>query len=122
MAIGDYKIDGHAILSPTTGRWLPRRPLDIQGDSRAIYPGVRSFELKWQLVSHEEWSDLVQNFSNIEWTGTHAIWIPCWPTATGSAFAFCNYSGTLLLEPTMGPYFETYPSNVVLAITKIVAG
>lgn len=120
MGANDWRVNDHVILAPTTGKWMRRKPLGVQGDARPIYPGVYSFELRWQLMSHEEWSDLVMGFRNIQWTGTNTVRIPCYPTATGSAFAWCEYSGTVFGEPSMGSYFETYPTSVVLIITNIV--
>ena len=120
FGLGDYQINANEILSPTEFRWMPRRPLDVQGDNRPIYPAVRSAQLKWRLMTNEEWSDLQDNFRSIEASGTSVVRIPEFPTATGQAYAFREYSGTTLAEPTIGPYFEGYPKSVVLVIHNIV--
>lgn len=120
MAWGDWEINSNEILPPTTGRWLPRRPLDVQGDNRPIYPGVRSFELRWQLVSNEDWATLQANFRTVESSGTVTVRIPEFPTVTGAAYAFREYSGCTLSEPIIGAFFETYPRSVVLIVNNIV--
>ncbi len=121
MGIRDWTINGHAILEPTSGRWMPRRPLDVQGDNRPIYPGVRTFELRWQLASYADWAALQVSFDSIESSGDNVVTLPAYPTETGSSYAFREYSGTTMSEPLTGPLFETYPSNVVLLIGNIPA-
>ncbi len=116
----DYRINNNVILKPTSGRWVPRRPLGVQGDNRPIYPGVRRFELRWRLMSTEDWATLQANFFSIEASGTNTVRIPEFPSATGQAYAFREYSGTTLHEPNIGPFFETYPTRVVLIIDNIV--
>ena len=115
----DYRIDGTAIFSPTSGRWVPRRPVDVQGDNRPIYAGVRAFEIKWRLTANEDWADLQVFFNRIAATGTHVVRLPGFPTASQQAHAFREYSGVTLAEPQVGPYFETFPTNVTLIIGNI---
>jgi hypothetical protein len=120
VAWGDWQINSNEILPPTTGRWLPRRALGAQGDNRFIYPGVRSFELRWQLASYNDWATLQANFNTVESSGTVTVRIPEFPTITGAAYAFREYSGVTLAEPIIGPFFETYPRSVVLIVNNIV--
>lgn len=115
----NYKIDGSAIFTPASGRWVPRRPVDVQGDNRPIYSGVRAFEIKWKLVSNEDWADLQVFFNQVAATGTHVVELPGFPTALQQSYAFREYSGVTMAEPQVGPYFETYPSNVTLIIGNI---
>ncbi len=115
----NYKIDGSAIFNPTSGRWVPRRPIDVQGDNRPLYSPVRAFELKWKLVSNEDWADLQVFFNRVAATGTHVVQIPGYPTAAQQSYAFREYSGVTMAEPQVGPYFETYPSNVTLILGNI---
>ena len=120
MPWGDYQINSNQILVPTQFRWMPRRALDVQGDNRPIYPAVRSAELKWRLMSNEEWSVLQDQFRSIEASGTSVIRVPEFPTATGQAYAFREYSGCTFAEPVIGPFFEEHPKNVVLVIHNII--
>lgn len=121
MGYNDWTIDGHRILPPTTGQWLPRQPLDVAGDNRPIYPGVRTFELRWVLTSYADWANLQYQFDQIESSGEHVVTLPGYPSATGQSYAFREYSGCTMSEPAVGVFFETYPSDVVLLIGNIPA-
>lgn len=121
MGFTDWTINGNVIFKPTTGEWLPRRPLGIQGDNRPVYPPVRSFRMRWVLEAYEDWATIQDFFRAIESSGTNVVTIPAFPTATGQSHAFREYSGTTLSEPTIGPFFETFPRNVVLVINNIPA-
>jgi len=120
--MGDtYKIDGNVILTPTSFRWTPRKPLDVQGDNRPIYSGVRSCELKWQLTSYADWSNLQHFYNLVKASGSHVVEIPAFPTVSGSSYALREYSGVHLAEPVIGEFFCEYPRTVVLLIGNIPA-
>lgn len=120
MGFNDWVINGTIVVPPTTGRWMPRRALDQQGDNRPIYPGVRQFQMSWILQSFEDWAEVQSLYSAVEASGTSVVRIPGFPTADPQSYAFREYSGTTLNEPQTGPIFETYPSRVVLLINNIV--
>ena len=115
----DYRINGLPILEPTAARWNPRAALDVQGDNRAIYSEFREFQLEWALVQYEDWAALQVLFDAVEATGTSVVRLPAYPTATGIAFAFREYSGVMINEPTVDSFFETYPTRMVLLIRNI---
>jgi len=118
--VGDYKINGNIIPRPSSGRWVQRRPIDVQGDNRPLYAPVRTFELRWNIRSWEEWSVLVAEFDALQTTGTAVVEIPAYPTSTGVAFEFREYSGCTLGEPVAGPFFaEEYPTNIALIIGNL---
>lgn len=121
MGATDWQINGHVVYAPTTGRWLPQRPIDVQGDNRPIYSAVRAFEMRWVLLSYSEWANLQSLFDAIQASGTVTVRIPTFPTATGSAFGYTTYSGCTLAEPVIGTFFEQYPTDVLLLIGNIVA-
>ena len=76
-ASGTYAINGTDItLPPTSGRWLPKEPLGIDGNGRAIYSGVRQFELEWQLISPSEYYQLQTFFDAVGNTGTVVVDLP----------------------------------------------
>jgi len=112
-----YKIqDTELIIQPTTGRWLPRQPVGIGGDGHAIYPGVREYELRWQVESASGYNQLMSYFDAINPTGTVSVDLPRY---AHSAYEFRTYSGCVLREPEAGIYFtETY-TTVILLITNI---
>lgn len=116
----DYIINGHRMPWPTEGRWLARRPLDIQGDNRPIYAPVRAFELTWGIQTYEDWEVLVASFDALQSTGTAVVELPAYPTATGVAFAFREYSGATLGEPVVGGMFnQEFPTSVSLVIGNL---
>jgi hypothetical protein len=116
----DYVVNGTTLPCPTTGRWVPRRPVDVQGDNRPLYAPVRSYELRWNLQSFEDWAVLVAEFENLQTTGTAVVELPAYPTITGGSYEFREYSGCTLDEPAIGPFFnQEYPTNVALIIGNI---
>lgn len=120
MLSGDYVINGTTIPCPSMGRWLPRRPLDVQGDNRPIYAPVRAFELTWEIQYYEDWGVLIASFEEIQSTGTAVVELPAYPTATGQAFAFQEYSGATLGEPVVGEFFhQEFPTSISLIIGNI---
>ncbi len=120
MAGDNYRINGNTILTPTTCRWMPQSPLDVQGDNRPIYAGVRNVELKWVLQSYSDWSNIQHLYNLVRATGSHAVFIPAFPTVSGSVYAMGNYSGVHLAEPAVGPFFVEYPTSATLLIGNIV--
>lgn len=121
--MGDYIINGVKLPRPTAGRWVPRAPIDVQGDNRPLYAPVRAFELGWNIRKYEDWEPLVDAFNKLQSTGTATVNLPAYPTATGVAFSFREYSGCTLAEPEVGPFFnEEYPTSIALVIGNIVTG
>lgn len=117
---GQYRINDFIIPCPSEGRWQERRPIDVQGDMRPIYAPVRAYELTWELQTHQDWQVLVAAFEQLQSTGTAVVYLPAYPTTTGAAFGFQEYSGCLLGEPTVGGFFnQEYPSDVSLVIANI---
>lgn len=119
MGANDWQVDGHVFYAPSSGRWMPRRPIDVQGDNRPIYSDVRSFEMRWRIVFYEEWANLQHFFDQVLATGTHVTRLPSYPTVSGSAYGFTEYSGTTWGEPQSGPFFEGEPTTVVLIVGNI---
>lgn len=117
---GTYKINGLEMPQPTEGHWLPRRAIDIQGDNRPIYSPVRAFQLSWDIRTYEEWEVLVVAFNQLQASGTAVVEIPAYPSMTGTAFGYREYSGTTLSEPVIGGMFhEQFPTDVSLVIGNI---
>jgi hypothetical protein len=102
------------------GRWLNRRPLDVQADNRPLYGPVRAFELVWSIQGYDDWAVLIAAFDQLQSTGTAVVELPAYPTATGIAFGFQEYSGATLAEPSIGGFFnQEYPTSVSLVIGNI---
>ncbi len=122
MATGSvWEINGRAIQPPSEYAWQVRRPLDVQGDNRPIYPGIRAMELRYELMSYQDWEALQDIYAAIQSTGMATVHIPAFPFATGTPFAFREYSGVTLAEPAISTVFnEQYPSRAVVLIANIV--
>ena len=118
--MSEYRIADVEPPEPTQGRWLERVELGRQGDGRPVYGATRRYELRWNLASWEDWAALVGFFRQIESTGTVSVRLPAWPAAGMTTATFWTYSGCVLGEPEVGPFFaETYPTDVVLVIGNI---
>jgi len=124
MSVSDWRINGRPVLEPTTGKWLSRGSVDVQGDNRPLYTPVRAFEMRWEIDTYEQWSLLVATFNELQSSGTAVVRIPAYPwqpypAATGTPYAFREYSGCTLAEPTIGEFFEGYPTDMALLIANI---
>lgn len=123
-----YKLNGRPILTPTDFVWEPRVQVDTQGDNRPIYSPMRSARLHWQLNFYEEAAILLATFNELQASGTVVAYIPAlpnftpYPAATGTAYQFREYSGCTLGEPTLGLFFQGYPTEVQLLIGNIFTG
>ena len=112
-----YSINGVEItLQPTLGRWLPDSPVGITGDGHPIIPSVKTFEMRWQLTSPSDFSVFHGYFSGTNAGGVVTVGLPEWGK---SSYAFKNYSGCTLSEPTYGTYFAEHIQDVVIIINKI---
>lgn len=114
---GTYQInDTDLVIQPTSGRWLPRRLIDMDGNGHPVYPPYYEFEMSWGLASMEQVNQLKTFFDSIGRTGTASVNIP---TYGGNPYIFNNYSGTVLNEPTFGAFFSEHQTDVTLLVTKI---
>lgn len=124
--MSDYVINGREIMPPSQFRWRERPVLDTQGDNRPIYSAVRSAELRWNFHFYEQYSLLIATFNEMQSSGTAVVRLPAFPDyqpypgATGVVYGFREYSGCTLGEPTQGPFFEGFPSDIALVIANIV--
>lgn len=114
---GTYQInDTDLVIQPTSGRWIPRDPIDVDGNGHPVYPPYREFEMTWGLASMEHVNQLITFFNTIGRTGTAVVNLP---TYGGNPYIFTSYSGTVLNEPSLGLFFSEHQTEVTLLITKI---
>jgi len=114
---GTYQInDTDLVIQPTSGKWLDRNLIDVDGNGHPIYPPYREFELRWQLASMEQVNQLLTYFDVIGRTGTVSVNLPYFGN---NPYIFRTYSGTVLQEPTFGNFFSENQSDITLLITKI---
>ena len=112
-----YKISGVEIpTQPTTGRWIPRTQVGVDGNGHVIYVGVREYELRWRLSDPTNVAQLQTWFESVGNTGTVVVDLPYYLTGT---YGFYSYSGCVLREPEIGNYFTEHHQSVLLLVTNI---
>jgi hypothetical protein len=116
-ASGTYSIQGTDLsLQPTTGDWVERDTLGIDGGGHPIYPAGRSFELTWQLINASDLSQVISFYNQVQNTGTVAVDLPAWGLAP---YQFVRYSGCTLGEPEVGQYFTDHTQEIRLLIYNV---
>lgn len=113
-----YKVNGTEIsIQPTTGKWVNRENIGVDGNGRTVYVGVRAFELKWQALDPATFYQLHNFFNAVVVTGTAVVDLPEYAKST---YAFYSYTGCVINEPEIGEYFSQNHLNASLLITNIV--
>lgn len=113
-----HKLNGTQI-DPAEFRYLPRKPLDVQGDGRPLYPAVRSAEWKWNITTYAEWAYLQVQFDKTKSSGANVVQIPAFPTGISQDYSFTEYSGVYVSEPISGTQFADHPTEIILVISNI---
>ena len=112
-----YKINGAELsLQPTTGKWMPRLFIDVDGNGYPVYSAVREFEMMFQVATPEDFQQLQNAFNSLGVTGTAVVDLPTYATGT---YTFFPYSGCVLREPEMAEYFSEHHMNVRFVISSI---
>ena len=102
---------------PTTGKWLARRLTGRDGNGRPIYEPTRQFEIRWGLLTPEEFDDMQDHFLSIGATGTLVVDLPLYTTGS---YVFQSYTGCYANEPVPGEFFTENYTDVRLLITNII--
>lgn len=114
---GSYSFNGVDLtLPPTTGKWNERTNYGIDGNGHPTYSSLRSFEMKWELISTSDLNQIIGYYNLVGNTGTVTSCLPDWGNA---AFTFRNYSGTTLQEPTVGEFYQGYVQSVTLLVLNV---
>ncbi len=114
---GSYAFNGVDLtLQPTTGKWEERTSYGIDGGGHTVYSSLRSFELKWELISTSDAKQIIDFYNLVGNTGSVVSCLPEWGNVD---YSFRNYSGTTLQDPTVGPYFQGYIESVSLLILNV---
>ena len=103
-------------LPPTEGEWDARDILGYDGNGRPIYPSVRSFTMKWVLISSADLQQLINAQRSVANTGTVVVDLPKWGA---SDYLFDSYTGCFVQEPEVSPYFAQHTTDVSLVISNI---
>ncbi len=111
-----YKINGVELIDqPTNGGWVGRDEIGTDGMGHPIYPGVREYELSWDVVSATGMNQL-QTFYNASTTGTVVVELPRYAYY---GYQFYAYTGCILSEPLFGKYFAEHYLDVSIIIRNI---
>ena len=114
---GSYRINGTELtMQPTSGRWLPRTELGIDGLGHSIYSAVREFEMRFNLQSPDEYNQLITFFNGHQPSGTVVIDLPRFGY---SIYDFFSYTGCVIREPEMSNYFNENHTEVLLLVSNI---
>jgi len=114
---GSYKINStEFLMQPTSGRWMPRSELGVQGDGHAVYSGVREFEMRFNLQDPSEYYQLINWFNGHQPSGTVVVDLPQFGA---NIYNFYSYSGCVIREPEMNEYFNENHTDVLLLVTNI---
>ena len=113
-----YKINGTELsIQPTSGRWLPRSRLGVDGNGHPVYAGTYEFQMEWNLLGPSEVNTLQTFFNSVLTTGSAVVDLPKFADGT---YQFYSYSGCVLHEPEYGPYFAEHYTDVRLLVTNII--
>jgi hypothetical protein len=120
VTTGTFGINGtEFILQPSEGHWVPRNTLGIDGAGHPIYPGVREFELSWDIIDQATWNQLQNFYGSVANTGTCVANLPIYGNPQ---FSYQPYSGCTIGEPEVAGSFLTqdgYLQQVKVVILNI---
>lgn len=116
-ASGSFAINGtEFLIQPSTFRWMPRTLLGVSGDGHGVYPLVREYEMRFNLTTPAQFSQLFGWFQSVGVTGTAVVDLPQYGNAN---YIFYSYSGCVIREPEMNDYFVENHTEVLFSITNI---
>ena len=114
-----YKINNTSLtLQPTSGRWLTRDIMGIDGNGHPVYPAIRQFEMKWDLITEAEYYQLQNFYDTLVITGSTTVEIPRYKPVSG-VYTFDVYTGCIIYEPEAAEFFEMHRLNAKMLIVNI---
>lgn len=112
LAINGYVFEHQ----PTDHHWVEREPIGIDGNGVAVYPAVREYELKFDFLDTDEWTNTYNVFLAQNVTGTIVATLPKW---NSTPYQWYAYSGCIIREMSYDNWFQNYYSNCRLLIVRI---
>lgn len=114
---GTYAVGGVNLqLPPSEGQWGQRETIGLDGNGRPIYPSIRTFTMKWNLISVGDLQQIINAQRAVANTGSSVVDIPKW---AASDYLFESYTGCFVNEVTVGKYFAQHVEDVQLLVTNI---
>lgn len=116
---GTYALNGiNLLLPPTEGAWVQRDTVGMDGNGRPIYPSVREFTMKWELMPTSALKQIIDAQRATANTGSVVVDLPKWGDVD---YIWYSYSGTFIHEVSVGAYFVDHVTDVNLVISNIRA-
>ena len=103
-------------LQPSSGGWVVREVLGIDGNAHPIYSSVREYQIEWGISDMSQFNEFLLAFENVHITGSAVVELPRWD---GTVYEFREYSGCVVQEPEFDRYFAEHPTSIRLLITNI---
>ena len=117
MSTGSYAVNGVELtLQPTEHRWMPRDPVDIDGDAHAVYHQIHQYEMRWGLMTPAEYNQIYLCYLAVSSTGTMIVDLPEYGA---NRYYFKSYTGCTAQEPYYGGWFTENMLEVVWLIDNI---
>src|SRR5689334_3071579 len=98
---------------PSEHGWQPRDVVGTDGNGINVYVSPREYQLKWDYLDTDQFSEIYQFFLAQGVTGTVVSALPKW---NASPYVMYSYTGTVLREPQFDGFFQNYYVNTVLLI------
>lgn len=117
MTVNTFKVNGTSLtLQPSEHNWVARESYGIDGGGHDVYPAVRQYEMRWDLMPAEDFNQLVNFYNSVSVTGTCVVDLPKWNDAT---YQFYSYSGCVLQEPQLTGFFEEHQVSASMMVVNI---
>ena len=111
------KINGTELsLQPSSHGWIPKALLGTGGAGHGFYAPVQEYELSWEIVGASDLNQLVGFFNSIGVTGTAVVELPQYGAST---YTFYAYSGCIVNNLEVSPYFEEHTTNCRLVVSNV---
>lgn len=101
---------------PTEHHWISRGSLGVDGNGVEVYVAPRQYEMKWDFLNIEEFSELNAYFLAQGVTGSVVASLPKW---NGNQYQFYAYSGCIVKELEYEGWFENFYQGTRLLIIRI---
>jgi hypothetical protein len=115
-----YKINNTSLaLQPSAGKWIPRETVGTDGNGHPVYPAVRQFEMKWDLITEAEFYELQNMYDTLMYyTGSTTATLPRYKPVSG-VYTYDTYTGCIIHEPEATEFFELHRINAKMLIVNI---
>lgn len=112
-----YQINGVDFPTiPSEGSWGQRKQLGVDGFNRAIYEPTYNFQISFDALTQEEYIELYNFWLLMSSNITVSVTIP---QKDATTYDFATYTGCVIDEPAVGPYYQGYQMSVKIVIRSI---